>query len=108
MPTRLATLDDVPELVRVINRAYEVEAGMSSTSEQTTPTCVSGSLGLTRAFSSELPPFYSALGFTTLGSTPYPYPSRTLKPVQLVHMTKPIPHTSTGQSQTGSVESSRG
>jgi hypothetical protein len=28
MPTRLATLDDVPELVRVINRAYEVEAGM--------------------------------------------------------------------------------
>ena len=160
MPTRLATLDDVPELVRVINLAYAVEAGMF-VDKRTNDTDVrerlarpnacflvvdddrasnGGALagavyvetrgergyfgplavdpdrqgrGLGRELvhaaerhcasagcvfldldvvdlRTELPGFYSALGFTTLGRTPYPDPSHTLRPVQLVHMSKPI------------------
>jgi predicted N-acetyltransferase YhbS len=159
MPTRLATLDDVPELVRVINRAYEVEADMfvdkrtddADVRERLArpnacilvvdddasngrvlagavyvetrgergyfgplavdPDRQGRGLGreLVRAaerhcasagcvfldldmvdLREELPRFYSALGFTMIGRTPYPDPSRTQRPVQLVHMTKPI------------------
>jgi ribosomal protein S18 acetylase RimI-like enzyme len=38
----------------------------------------------------ELPGFYSALGFTRTGSTPYPDPTRTKRPVHLIRMEKPL------------------
>ena len=38
----------------------------------------------------ELPGFYTALGFTRVGVTPFADPSRTKVPVHLVQMTKPL------------------
>jgi len=38
----------------------------------------------------ELPGFYSALGFTRSGSIPYTNPSETKQPVHLIRMTKPL------------------
>ncbi len=38
----------------------------------------------------ELPGFYHALGFTRSGCMPFPDPSHTRRPVQLIQMTKPL------------------
>jgi GNAT superfamily N-acetyltransferase len=38
----------------------------------------------------ELPGFYNALGFTRMGSMPYPDPSQTKQPVHLIQMTKAL------------------
>ena len=38
----------------------------------------------------ELPHFYAALGFTPTGSRPFPDPTKTKRPVQLIQMEKPL------------------
>jgi GNAT superfamily N-acetyltransferase len=39
----------------------------------------------------ELPAFYATLGYAPISVTPYPDPSQTRQPVQLILMSKPLP-----------------
>ena len=95
MPVRLATIDDIPALARVINRACVVEAHLFH-GDRTDEAELRERLEKPNAcflvidvgdLRTELPAFYTRLGYVAAGSTPYA--SETAKvPVRLVRMTK--------------------